>query len=50
MPSLPAGTPVLVATNGTKTYIANLLELNVGDNQYYWKIMSNNIVKIKPLI
>lgn len=50
MPSLPAGTPVLVATNGTKTYVANLLELNVGDSQYYWKILSDNIVKIEPFI
>lgn len=50
MSTLPAGTPVLVATNGTKTYVANLLELNVGDSQYYWKILSNNIVNIEPFI
>ena len=49
MPLLPAGTPVLVATNGSKTYVANLLELNVGGDRYYWKIISDNIVKIESL-
>lgn len=46
---IESGTPLLIASNGTDTYLVNLTKLNSGSDGSYWKIKTANPIGQKIL-